>query len=227
MRCSASSPENIAKRSATRRANAAALAEAFYAQTKQCIRPGCGKTFHPTPRPKIDSASWRKRQYCSRACAGPSVMKKPGIAEKHRVNTRACFNDPDFRARHAAAAAKNAVKALRFVDHAKGGRTRTEKAMGFIPLDMRKRYKRLRERMGADAAKQHIREEILEARLARCSHELAASHLRRLGPIVRCNAAGKMDAVGTHWRYGARVMDRASVIRLAVQKGAQIEALTL
>lgn len=54
---------------------------------------------------------------------------------------------------------------------------------------------------------------------------LAAAHVRRLAPVLRCSQDGTLDPAGSYWRYGPQVLDRVGLIRLAIRKGAKPEAL--
>lgn len=48
----------------------------------------------------------------------------------------------------------------------------------------------------------------------------AANFLQRIAPVHRCSADGAAVQIGaTHWRYGARVLDRDAVLVLALSKG--------
>lgn len=158
--CMLVSPDRIARISATRRAQGAARMAEFMAQTKQC--ENCGATFHPTKQAKMHRKAWDARRYCGRACAGPSVMRSPEIKAKHRHAVKALFDDPEYRARHAASAAINALKASKAANPKKSAETRSRRAIGWIPADMRKPYVRLRERLGAEKAKTIMRERLAE-----------------------------------------------------------------
>lgn len=85
----------------------------------------------------------------------------------------------------------------------------------YWPLNQRlKRQKvRLPER------KAIITRKIEEKAFAGHDHNLAADYLRRFSAVYRCAVDGRIDPVGTHWRYGTRVIERIDVVRLAIEKG--------
>lgn len=52
----------------------------------------------------------------------------------------------------------------------------------------------------------------------------AADFLRRLGPVVRCDAHGQYSPTGTHWLRGSTVLSADEVIDRALRNGWQPEA---
>jgi|GEM_PF-5416022 len=220
--CVCKAPEVIARKTAAIRKRQAIFRAAHRAEIKTCIR--CGETFSPPPN-KTDTVAWAKRQFCGRACAGRGIMERQDVRSRQRAATRERFKDPEYRERHAAVARINGKKAVTFSNRLKGGATRTARAIGWIPLDLRKRYVRLREAYGAARAKPIIRQIMEERRLATYDHALAADFLRKFCAVYRCDEAGRIDPVGSHWRYGTRVMERAGIVRLAIDKGCPAERL--
>jgi len=47
----------------------------------------------------------------------------------------------------------------------------------------------------------------------------AADYLRRLGPVIRCDAAGKYDPAGSHYRRGSTVLTAGEIIARAERLG--------
>ncbi|MBB4154149.1 hypothetical protein GGQ80_002059 [Sphingomonas jinjuensis] len=52
----------------------------------------------------------------------------------------------------------------------------------------------------------------------------AADFLRRLGPVARCDASGRYDPKGNHWRRGSSILTAADVIARAERNGWQRDA---
>lgn len=47
----------------------------------------------------------------------------------------------------------------------------------------------------------------------------AADYLRRFGPVVRCDAVGRFNPTGTHWRRGSSILTADEVIQRAERNG--------
>ena len=135
---------------------------------KKCVH--CGEMFsRPAwcPPPK-----WRARRYCSRGCGAranandPAYRRACGDGLRERLAT-----DPAAKARHAAAARQNIVKAQASADRSKSGATRSRNVRAGIP-DWTE-YKRLRCEVGAAEARRMIVEEqrIKAARSVRQSQQ--------------------------------------------------------
>lgn len=52
----------------------------------------------------------------------------------------------------------------------------------------------------------------------------AADYLRRYGPVARCNAGGRYDPKGDHWRRGSTVLAADEIIARAKRQGWQPDA---
>lgn len=52
----------------------------------------------------------------------------------------------------------------------------------------------------------------------------AADHLRRFGPVIRCNSGGRYDPKGDHYLRGSTVLSRAETVERAIAKGFDPEA---
>lgn len=52
----------------------------------------------------------------------------------------------------------------------------------------------------------------------------AADYLRRFGPVVRCNAKGRYDENGTHWRRNASILTADEIIERAEANGFDARA---
>lgn len=55
----------------------------------------------------------------------------------------------------------------------------------------------------------------------------AADFLRRFGPVVRCDATGRFDPNGDHWRRGASILTADEVIQRAERNGWNPDAWRL
>jgi len=53
---------------------------------------------------------------------------------------------------------------------------------------------------------------------------MAAEFLRRFGPVARCDARGRFDPNGFHWRRGSTVLSAAEVIERAERNGWDADA---
>jgi hypothetical protein len=51
----------------------------------------------------------------------------------------------------------------------------------------------------------------------------AADYLRKFGPITRCNADGRFDPEGDHWRRGSSILSAEDIVARAIAKGWQPE----
>lgn len=56
---------------------------------------------------------------------------------------------------------------------------------------------------------------------------LAASYLRKFGPVTRCTAEGRYDPEGDHWRRGSTILSGEDVIERAQRNGWQPDAWKL
>jgi hypothetical protein len=48
---------------------------------------------------------------------------------------------------------------------------------------------------------------------------MAADYLRKFGPVVRCDAAGRFNPTGNHWRRGSTILCADEVIARAIRNG--------
>jgi hypothetical protein len=188
----------------------------------------------------------RKQELCRKLAADPAVQAKKVPLIK------AAYADPAVQHRHRKACILAAAR--RLADPIKGEKLRrlghefgklnfrlaytpevvrkraqlmSDRLLAWCPVDFRPMNQKLK-RQGhlLPARQQIIADRVDELRFAHLDHELAASHLRRLAPIARCNEAGQADSVGTHWRYGSQVMSRVEMVRMALRKGATMESLS-
>lgn len=53
---------------------------------------------------------------------------------------------------------------------------------------------------------------------------MAADFLRKFGPVVRCDAAGRFNPTGDHWRRGASILCADEIISRALRNGWQPDA---
>ena len=169
----------------------------------------------------------------------------PEIKARRIANLATLRVDPAMQARHRDGCRRGAAKrladpvkavALREIASALGranlGGMKTAKARAKVSASMRERWIRgcppshrarndelRRKRVPLAERKSIIAREVELQRLSRLDHEVAAAHLRRLAPTVRCDERGRLDPVGSHWRYGTAVKTRLELIQLALAKG--------
>lgn len=112
-------------------------------------------------RPHERNYRWAERKYCSRQCAARMVMRDPTVKQRQLEAIRAKFaNDPEFRARHRAAAMINGKKGVANRNPKKQGEALTRNKIGWIPAEYMAHYRKMREYYGAAEAKRMIREDM-------------------------------------------------------------------
>jgi hypothetical protein len=125
-------------------------------------------------RPRVCDATAVNRPHCEHpdncAAATPNTHCRPcacralGRSASHRAKVsagvRAMFKDPEKSAARREAARQNIQGAWLKSCRIKGGRTRSEKMLGWCPLEYRDEYGRLRGELGAAEAKRIITDQI-------------------------------------------------------------------
>jgi hypothetical protein len=161
--------------------------------------------------------------------ADPEIREKR--AEATRRGIRRSLADPAMREKRQKAGrefgAKNIHHTRSAEVRAKAGRAISETKMAHIPPAYRAEYRHLivKKHVLKRDATRIVLAKAERAKLAGLSPDLAANHLRRLTSVFRCDETGKIDPVGTHWRYGTRILERFDLIKLAIDKGADPERL--
>ena len=181
----------------------------------------------------------RKRAAAQRVSADPEVIARRTIA------MTAAHQRPDVKARHKRGCLRAAIR--RCADPAAAERMREMgRTVGIANLrkaqsgEVRARaansiraahlawcpeeYWPLNAKLKAQKVLLPERKAIIAAKVAERAdahhdHTQAADFLRRFSAVYRCSADGRIDPVGTHWRYGTRVLERLEIVRLAVAKG--------
>jgi hypothetical protein len=177
--------------------------------------PVIAETRRAAIRAKFQDPAHRARAVACAIRNGQKAATNPEhrawLIEHGREQYRRYLNTPETRAKLDAARPAAARK-------------RSETRMAWCPPELREEYRywAVSRRKPAAEARAIIEKKIAETNAMRSGQlPFAVDYLRRLAPIGRCDANGKADPVGTHYRYGSSVLTVAEVMQRAKTKGWQ------
>lgn len=94
-------------------------------------------------------------------------MSDPAVRSKHKTAVREHFADPENKAALIERGLRNSAGMWTKSDRQKAGRTRTQKRLGWCPIDLRPLYEKARREFGAKRARRMIEEQMaVDARRA-------------------------------------------------------------
>ena len=176
-----------------------------------------------------DPAIAAKRNAAILARAADPVKRAVMVKTVAANNARARAEKPEFdawireRGRHLRLTVLGTpeVKAKLHASRERRGKARTETIMGWCPPAYRDMYRRLTRshKSNAEIARAAVLAKIEADNRARLSPFEAADYLRKYAPVMRCDEAGKLSSIGSHFRYGTVVRTRDDVVRIALDRG--------